>query len=99
MFSAIEETGPAGVYSAYPRAVSIPRRVPRWPELPGNPFPHVMSVRIEVADFSGSVGKHFMLWSLSGPSGHMSAEQPQYSRQEQQVMEENGCTARKLFVR
>lgn len=31
----------------------MPRRIPRWPELPGKPFPHIMSVRIEVADLPG----------------------------------------------
>lgn len=49
------------------------------------------------SDFPGPVGKHFMLWSLPGPSGHMSAEQLQYSSQKRQVMESGHVQESYLF--
>lgn len=66
---------------------------------PRKTFPQlcILSVGIEIVDFPGSIGKHLLLWSLPGSSYHTSAQQPQYSRQKQQVME-SGHTARKRFV-
>lgn len=51
------------------------------------PLLHILSVGLEIVDFPGFIGKDLLLWSPPGPSYHTSAQQPQYSRQKQEVME------------